>query len=299
MDLSLYKSKYMLKIVIPPFCTSEIEYTCSVVFTEWLGIEYELTQSEQDHILINFAEKELKLNTDFFIKAAFDWLGKNSMPALPLKRYDLTELKNSLSNDLHICETELPVLYGIPEIKFNKSCIDCGIDILGGIFFMLSCYEEIVVKGRDGHDRFAARSSIAYKEDFLFRPIVNEYLELLFALLKHLFPQLQRKEMQFTICPTHDVDVPFYYLNMPITTIARRMLGDIIKRKSLKKAVNTCNLWKSVNKKNFNFDPAYTFDFIMDESEKRSLKSAFYFLPLSSPEMQIKYPITHPEMKVF
>ena len=286
----------MLKIKIPNFCVSEIEYTCFVVFTEWLGIEYELTQSEQNHILISFAERELKINSDFFIRASSDWLEETSMPALPLKLYNLNELKNSLSNEIHICETELPVLYGIPEIKFNKSCIDCGIDILGGIFFMLSRYEEIVVKERDEHDRFSAKSSIAYKENFLFRPIANEYLELLFALLKHLSPPLQRKKMQFKLCPTHDVDVPFTYLNMSFPTVMRRMLGDVFKRKSVKKAFQTYNCWYHVAKNELQYDPAYTFDFIMTESEKRNLKSAFYFLPSGSPDMGWKYPITVPEM---
>ena len=33
----------MLEIKIPNFCVSEIEYVCFVVFTEWLGIDYEIT----------------------------------------------------------------------------------------------------------------------------------------------------------------------------------------------------------------------------------------------------------------
>ena len=144
---------------------------------------------------------------------------------------------------------------------------------------MLSRYEEIVVKERDEHDRFSAKYSIAYKENFLFRPIANEYLELLFALLNHLFPQLQRKEMHFKLSPTHDVDVPFAYLNMSFPTVVRRMVGDALKRKSLKKAFQTYTWWSHVTKNELQYDPAYTFDFIMAESESRGLKSSFYFLP--------------------
>ncbi|UTC65429.1 hypothetical protein E4O00_04730 [Treponema sp. OMZ 788] len=287
----------MLKIKIPNFCTSEIEYTCYVVFTEWLEVEYELTHSEYKYILISYAEKQIKLNTDFFIKASSDWLGETSMPIFPLKRYDLSELKNTFSNELHICETEFPVLYGIPEIKFTENTIDCGVDILGCIFFMLSRYEEIVVKERDEHNRFSAKSSIAYKEEFLFRPIANEYLELLYALLKTLWPNLKRKERQFRISPTHDVDVPFLYLNAPISRIIKCMGGDILKRMSPKVALSTYKNWKKIKAGDSKADPAYTFDFIMSESEKRNLKSAFYFLPSSSPEMQIKYPVTISEMK--
>jgi polysaccharide deacetylase len=287
----------MLEIKIPNFCVPEIEYTCFVVFTEWLGIDYEITTAEQNTILISSGNTTLQLNTSFFIKASNNWLNKETMPELPLKNYNLNKLKTVLHNEIHICETELPVLYGIPEITVTENNIACGIDLFGGIFFMLSRYEEIVVKERDEHDRFSAKSSIAYKENFLFRPIANEYLELLFALLKHLSPPLQRKKMQFKLCPTHDVDVPFTYLNISFLTVMRRMFGDVLKRKSVKKAFQTYMNWFHVAKNELQYDPVYTFDFIMTESEKHDLKSAFYFLPSSSPEYAIKYSITFPQMQ--
>lgn len=158
----------MISIYIPKICVSEIKYTSSIVFTEWLGIEYELLQAQRDCIIISFAEKELRINADFFTKASSDWLDNASMPALPLEWYNLSGLKNSLSNEILICEAELPILYGVPEITIAENSIDCRIDILGGIFFMLSRYEEIVIKERDNHNRFSAKSSIAYKENFYF-----------------------------------------------------------------------------------------------------------------------------------
>ena len=100
----------MLKITIPSFCVSEIEYSCFVVFTEWLGINYEITTTEKNSIFISSGNNTLRLNADFFIKASSDWLGNASMPALSLECYNLNELKNSLSNELHVCETELPIL---------------------------------------------------------------------------------------------------------------------------------------------------------------------------------------------
>ena len=286
----------MLQIQIPNFCVPEIEYTCSVVFTEWLGIDYEITTAEQNTILICSGNNKLQVNADFFVKASNNWLASDSMPSLPLKSYNLNELKTVLHNEIHICATDLPVLYGIPEITVTENNITCGIDLFGGIFFMLSRYEEIVVKERDEHDRFSAKSSIAYKENFLFRPIANEYLELLFALLKYLCPQLQRKKMQFKLCPTHDVDVPFTYLNMSFPTVIRRMLGDVLKRKSLKKAFQTYTDWYHVAKNELQYDPVYTFDFIIAQSEKRNLRSAFYFLPSGSPDMGWEYPVTVSEM---
>ena len=288
----------MLKIQIPNFCVPEIEYTCFVVFTEWLGIDYEITTPERNTILISLGNNTLQLNTDFFTNASNNWLNKETMPCLPLKNYNLSKLKTVLHNEIHICDSRIPMLYGVPEIIVSENNIACGIDIFGSIFFMLSRYEEIVVKERDNHNRFSAKSSVAYKANFLFRPIVNEYLELLFALLNYLFPQLQRKKMHFKVCPTHDVDVPFAYLNVSYPAVVRRMFGDVLKRKSLKKAFQTYTNWYHVAKNELQYDPAYTFDFIIAESEKRNLKSAFYFLPSSSPEMVMQYPVTLPEMQM-
>lgn len=288
----------MLKITAPNFCIFEIEYVLSVVFYEWFDISYEVVFSDIDCIEISFAKKKIIVNSCFFKNASNFWLDKYSMPVLPLSKYNFKDLESKLKSEIHINACSLPILYGYSKIEISDNTIECGIDIFGSIFFMISRYEEIVIKNRDNHHRFFANSSVAYQEGFLFRPIVNEYLEFLFALLKFLWPNLERKEQYFAISPTHDVDVPFYYLYLPFTPILRRMLGDIIKRRSLNKAFKTYKTWKNVNKRNLNYDPVYTFDFIMRESEKRNLKSAFYFLPSSSPEMEIKYPVTIPEMKI-
>lgn len=287
----------MLKIRVPNFCGSEIEYICSVIFGEWLGVGYAIEVFDRYYILISKEDKNIKLNADFFIKASSAWLSSMSMPALPLERYSLKKLYGILNFEIHISETELPVLYGKDYISVSENSIDCGIDILGSIFFMLSRYEEVIVKERDNYNRFLAKSSIAYKEDFLFRPIVNEYLELLFALLKHLFPQIVRSERQFQICPTHDIDIPFAFLHNSNYRIIKGIAGDLLKRRSLALALATYSAWKKFRKFGFQSDLYYCFDFIMNESEKRNLKSAFYFLPSSSPEMLRKYPVTDFEMQ--
>ena len=57
---------------------------------------------------------------------------------------------------------------------------------------MLSRYEEYVDSSRDVHDRFPAKASLAYKEGFLDQPIINEYIELLFACMLCLWPNIKR-----------------------------------------------------------------------------------------------------------
>lgn len=122
-----------------------------------------------------------------------------SMPTLPLSSWK-----------------DLPIIYegcgsiSSPVIQ-KDNLIETNIDIIASSFFMLSRYEEVITNERDQYGRFSAKSSIAYKEGFLIRPIVNEYIELLWNWITSLGFSFQRKklwnEFDFVACLTHDVDV--------------------------------------------------------------------------------------------
>ena len=64
---------------------------------------------------------------------------------------------------------------------------------------MLTRYEEVVnndpLRILDAHERFPATASIAYKENFLHRPVVNEYFEILWYCIKELVPHLEKKPL--------------------------------------------------------------------------------------------------------
>ena len=80
--------------------------------------------------------------------------------------------------------------------------------------FMLSRYEEVVKSDRDRFDRFPASASLAAQEGFLNRPIVNEYLEILWACLIRLWPQMQRNHAHFVCSPAMMSIFPF---SMPLS----------------------------------------------------------------------------------
>src|SRR5690606_17510004 len=121
--------------------------------------------------------------------------------------------------------------------RLNNEKILCGLDLFGSMFFMLSRYEEMVVKERDQHDRFSAKSSVAFKGEFLMRPIVNEYLEILWQLLSYLDNSLIRRERTFKTILTCDVDWPFNPINRSYNLFAKTLLSSVAKL-SLKKSFN-------------------------------------------------------------
>ncbi|MBE3128822.1 MAG: polysaccharide deacetylase family protein, partial [Actinobacteria bacterium] len=117
--------------------------------------------------------------------------------------------------------------------------------------------------------------SLAYQNEFLSRPIVNEYVEILWIAIKHLWLGLQRKEHMYKVLLTHDVDNPFMVYNQGWYQLFHSIGGDLFKRRNFGLAVQRamCKIRNDPK-----LDPANTFDFIMDLSEKHGLRSEFYFI---------------------
>jgi hypothetical protein len=79
-------------------------------------------------------------------------------------------------------------------------------DIIASAFFMLSRWEETVVSEQDVHGRFPGVASVAYRQGFIDRPIVDEYALILRAWLRHLLPNWQPQRRPFSVKLSHDVD---------------------------------------------------------------------------------------------
>ena len=80
-------------------------------------------------------------------------------------------------------------------------------DLPAAALLTLARAEETVIKQRDGHGRFPALASIAVKEDFLHRPIVDEYGFAFEQALKCLIPRWSAERKPLRVKLSHDVDV--------------------------------------------------------------------------------------------
>jgi len=82
----------------------------------------------------------------------------------------------------------------------------CSVDLLASLILVLSRFEETLPAPRDEHGRFSAFSSIAWREGFLHRPIVDEW-GLAFAEALHcLLPGWRPEEKILRVKVGHDVD---------------------------------------------------------------------------------------------
>jgi hypothetical protein len=183
------------------------------------------------------------------------------------------------------------VSFGENEVRFH-------FDLLGTVFFILTRMEEIKSPIRDEHCRFPASASHAFKNEYLLRPVVDELTEVLWNCVKHLWPGLERKKKEFKIFLSHDVDIPFAEAFSGPGRILRYFAGDVIKRKEFSRAFKRIRNLVSVRRGDFRKDTNYTFDRIMDISEKHGLKSAFYFkTDCTNGKFDIPYPIQHPFLR--
>lgn len=80
------------------------------------------------------------------------------------------------------------------------------VDIIAATFFMLTRWEETVSPVKDEHDRFPATASVAYRQGFLSRPIIDEYALILRAWLRVLLPDWQPQAGEFSVKLSHDID---------------------------------------------------------------------------------------------
>lgn len=88
-------------------------------------------------------------------------------------------------------------------------------DPLAFIFFLLTRYEEYIIKDRDEHGRFSAQSSYLYQTKRLHIPVVDRLIENLKTKIKAKYPAIQFKDNPFKTAFTIDIDQAFCYQHKP------------------------------------------------------------------------------------
>ena len=149
-------------------------------------------------------------------------------------------------------------------------------DIVAATFFMLSRWEETVVQERDTHQRFPAVASVAYKQRFLDRPVVDEFALILREWLKIVLPGCQPEAGRFSVKLSHDIDV----VGRPpdLRRAGRRLAGDLLKRRNVKKAWQTSvNIVRQLGTRDaISYFPGI--HLLAQLSKLYGLESVFYFM---------------------
>jgi hypothetical protein len=270
----------MTLLITTPIRSPELDWTCAVVFETFLGIPYEIAVGSEQHVSIAHGGRQLVLPSLFFQAAAIDWLGKATLPVRPLQVWD--SRVGSLQPNL--VSAIIPVIYGAASTEHGSvvgdDLISIPIDILGSVFFMLSRYEEAVINTCDVHGRFPDSASIAFNEGYLARPIVDEYVEILWSACHRLWPGLRRKSRRSQTLVSCDVDAPFDPACSSLYRLGKRLLGRTVRERSLQSMSQVVSSYLGVKRGDYSHDPyRAAIDWIMDENERNDNQVAFYFIP--------------------
>jgi len=271
----------MLKIHIPNNFIAERKYILDTIFEDFLGLDYftVITPNTDEYKIVLDNKKYIIIKDCFFSKfGENNYLSENNLPT-----------KIIFSKNQFCYETDLPVIFGEDKTEVLPDGIITYLDVFASAFFMLTRWEEYVSKKRDKHNRFPDNESIIQKFNIQHRPIVNEYLEFIWKMIKSLEVKQERKPFRYSIKITHDIDAIAIYDKF--VKYAKAAINDVIKRKSLILPFKTTKDY--INIKNGTQKDYYdTFDFLMEQSESIGQKSHFYFMPGISGEKDVKYNIT-------
>ena len=272
-------------------------YLLRVIFCERLGIGWKMQEVErgETRITINGVRGEIRVNDDFLQNELNNRPSAAGMPDLPLADWKIqgSGLNASITSEV------VPVLFGEPGVHWGGDrVLRLGLDIFGSAYFMLSRYEEVVLPDRDIHGRFPATASVAFRAGFLDRPIVDEYIEILWAAMKAVWPGLERKQKTFRVLVSHDVDQPATYGFKSVSKVSRLAAKRLVSGGNPIRSIREVSSWFKMRGCLHPDDPANTFEWIMDRSEENGLVSAFYFVcGRTKSRFDPEYEIEHPAIR--
>lgn len=260
----------------PDNCRGERQWICSVLLHEFLGIDYELRFGNQDVVRIAADGHALELHDAFFTRADKNWLSRQTLPAEPLQQWGL---KGSGMEHV-LLKPSIPVIFGCAGLHVTHRTAVLELDVFGSAFFMLSRYEEAVSKQRDNHGRFPAKASLAYREGFLDRPIIDEYVEILWWAMKNLWPRLKRRQHEYKTVVSCDVDFPYHPSAISFARMMRTTMAKAIRHRRLRGLSMPLRNYVSGRYGDFRHDPYYFMvDWIMDVNERAGNPVLFNFIP--------------------
>lgn len=197
----------------------------------------------------------------------------------------MTYSKSPLGKEFFVRSHDLLFEQGINDIDINVSKWDdtscffsagntstIPFDIFAASFYLMSRYEEYLPYVQDKNERFPATESLAYKNKFLDKPLIDIWAFKFLGLLKEKFPTFEYQDRKFEFISTIDVDNVYAYKQKGIIRNFGGFFKDLFNLR-LDNAIERIAVLLNLKK-----DPYDTFDLLLDISKKYKIKTIFFFL---------------------
>ncbi|MGY0425647.1 MAG: polysaccharide deacetylase family protein [Polaribacter sp.] len=195
----------------------------------------------------------------------------------------LSYTRTPLGNEFFIKSNELLFEQGVNDLEINiqnwdtvpcffptagKSAIP--FDVFAASFYLITRYEEYLPHVKDVHGRYTADQSLAFKHQFLEKPVVDIWAYKFLEILKEKFPDYPYKKRAYSYISTIDIDNAFAYKYKSFLRHFGGFLNDIFTFRIL-------NNWnRMVVILGFKKDPFNTFQKIVEIKKEFKIKTIFF-----------------------
>lgn len=276
----------MFILETPRSMHAEREYAARAILGVFMGQDFELLRTQEDgSVRLSVAGHVGSIVfPDLFFPLADDhWLLPSSFPDSLFTEDRFGGAEAGIFSQFE----GLPLIFaGVPRAEESGASVFFPVDIFGLAFFMLTRYEEAASDSRDSFGRFPGICSMAYRFGFLDRPLIDQYVGILWEQISALWPGVNRVRRQFQIGVSCDLDSPYEYGADSLFVAGRRVLGDILIRKSLSAAKSTLRRTIAWHRKDYSLDRYMaSTQWIMAVNEECGNKVQFFAItgPTSDP----------------
>jgi len=231
--------------------SSRFLYACEIVFENYDGVVNFTSKSEKFEAYqgpkLEYSRRQ-EFSDSFFIQCTeVLWNNKIELHDISLGKWK-----------------ELPIFYTTDgSLPF---------DIFSATFFLATRYEEYLPFKGDRFYRFPATESLAYKQGFLHRPIIDFWRKQFEDELILKWPQINFMKRAFSFISTIDVDSAFAYKHKGFKRTAGGIIKDLAKFdfSNLSQRISTLRGKKQ--------DVYETYDYIASQCEAYRVKNHYFFL---------------------
>jgi hypothetical protein len=268
-------------VLLVPALTPEIRWICDVLFRHFLGLDCALLLSPHRNFRLLCGTGIIDMPDVFFADAYRQRPSALAklFPALPLPVWDPARAGLSAS----LCSSTVPIVFGVLDHETTQQAcaIRLPLDILGTAFFMLSRYEELDSLIEDAHGRFPDQAALAVRACFDQRPIVDEYVAILWAAIHKMCPNMARGTRHARTLISCDVDLPVDPASASSYRLGRRMAARIIRQRSVHGLSTMVGNYLAVRRGENERDPYLNaLDWIMEVNAHEGNRVAFNLIPI-------------------
>lgn len=211
--------------------TQRLQFVCRQIFSRILGCEWRITTKKE----------EVKFPVIWYTEEV-NSCGIQIVPDGLLAEKGLADSEDAFTDRLGSGYWyEVPTIFNTPENVLSGLMQECEMmggkmeiipfDLFSASFYLITRYEEYLCKKTDCHGRYPFEESIAYRNGFITRPVVDEWCYVLKGKLLQYDAELFSHTPNFRFQPTIDVDNVFAYKNYGVVKTTLCCLRDVMKGK--------------------------------------------------------------------